>query len=34
MNFNIKMDDKKIKVDLFKWEELNKVNAIKKEFGL
>ena len=26
--------DKKIKVDLFKWEELNKVNAIKKEFGL
>ena len=26
--------DKKIKVDLFKWEELNKVSAIKKEFGL
>ncbi len=26
--------DKKVKVDLFKWEELNKVNAIKKEFGL
>jgi S-adenosylmethionine synthetase len=26
--------DKKVKVDLFKWEELNKVSAIKKEFGL
>jgi len=26
--------DRKIKVDLFKWEELNKVSAIKKEFGL
>ncbi len=26
--------DKKIVVDLFKWEELNKVNAIKKAFGL
>jgi len=26
--------DKKITVDLFKWEELNKVNAIKKAFGL
>ena len=26
--------DKKIIVDLFKWEELNKVNAIKKAFGL
>jgi len=26
--------DKKITVSLFKWEELNKVNAIKKAFGL
>jgi S-adenosylmethionine synthetase len=26
--------DKKLKVSLFKWEELNRVNAIKKEFGL
>jgi S-adenosylmethionine synthetase len=26
--------DKKIVVDLFKWEELNKVTAIKKAFGL
>ncbi|MHC1731158.1 MAG: methionine adenosyltransferase [Bacteroidales bacterium] len=26
--------DKKVKVDLFKWEELNKVSAIKKAFGL
>lgn len=26
--------DKKVKVELFKWEELNKVSAIKKEFGL
>ena len=28
------MPDKKMKVSLFKWEELNKVNAIKKAFGL
>jgi len=26
--------DKKVTVQLFKWEELNKVSAIKKEFGL
>ena len=26
--------DKKLKVSLFKWEELNRVNAIRKEFGL
>ncbi len=26
--------DKKIVVELFKWEELNKVNALKKAFGL
>ena len=26
--------DKQVTVQLFKWEELNKVNAIKKEFGL
>jgi len=26
--------DKKITVSLFKWEELNKVNTIKKAFGL
>jgi hypothetical protein len=26
--------DKKIVVDLFRWEELNKVTAIKKAFGL
>ena len=26
--------DKKVAVQLFKWEELNKVNAVKKAFGL
>ena len=26
--------DKKVSVQLFKWEELNKVSAIKKAFGL
>ncbi len=26
--------DKKVSVQLFKWEELNKVNAVKKAFGL
>jgi S-adenosylmethionine synthetase len=26
--------DRKVRVDLFKWEELNKVSAIKKAFGL
>jgi S-adenosylmethionine synthetase len=32
-SFNDK-PDKKVTVSLFKWEELNKVNAIKKAFGL
>ena len=32
-SFNDK-PDKKITVSLFKWEELNKVSAIKKAFGL
>jgi len=32
-SFNDK-PDKKITVSLFKWEELNKVNAIKRAFGL
>jgi hypothetical protein len=32
-SFNDK-PDKKVTVTLFRWEELNKVNAIKKAFGL
>ncbi|HNX66654.1 MAG TPA: methionine adenosyltransferase domain-containing protein, partial [Bacteroidales bacterium] len=33
-SFNNGDNDKKIKVNLFTWEELNRVNDIKKAFGI